>query len=123
MAKKDFSKVNTTPVYAAIEEATTEIGPMPETVRYKARRICTPEEALNAMENLHTTGLKGVKLPRINLAFTPSNYEFVQTMSRVRGETMTEFVNFIMSKAREEHAATFQQALAFRNAMDSKHEE
>ena len=106
MAKKDFSKVNTAPIYEAITEATAEAEPMPEKIKYKDRRTYTAAEAQEAMEKLRTTGLKGVKLPRINLAFSPTNYDFVQTMARVRGESMTDFINFIMNEAREKHAET-----------------
>lgn len=120
MAKKDFSKVNTAPIYEAITEATAEAEPMPDKIKYKDRRTYTADEAREAMEKLRTTGLKGVKLPRINLAFTPTNYEFVQTMARVRGESMTDFINFIMNEVREKHAATFEKAIAFRDAMDKE---
>lgn len=123
MAKKDFSKVNTAPIYEAITEATAEAEPMQEKVKYKDRRTYTADEAREAMETLRTNGMKGVKLPRINLAFTPSNYDFVQTMARVRGETMTDFVNHIMSEARERHADLYEKAISFRDAMDSNKEE
>jgi len=123
MAKKDFSKVKTAPIYEAITEATAEAEPMQEKVKYKDRRTYTADEAREAMETLRTNGMKGVKLPRINLAFTPSNYDFVQTMARVRGETMTDFVNYIMSEARERHADLYEKAIAFRDAMDSNKEE
>ena len=123
MAKKDFSKVKTAPIYEAITEATAEAEPMQEKVKYKERRTYTADEAREAMETLRTNGMKGVKLPRINLAFTPSNYDFVQTMARVRGETMTDFVNYIMSEARERHADLYEKAIAFRDAMDSNKEE
>lgn len=123
MAKKDFSKVNTAPIYDAITEATAEAEPMPEKVKYKDRRTYTAEEAREAAEHLRTTGLKGVKLPRINLAFTPSNYEFIQTMSRVRGESMTDFVNYLIADAREKHKEVYEKAIAFRDAMDSAKQE
>lgn len=123
MAKKDFSNVKTAPIYEAITEATAEAEPMPEQIKYKDRKTYTADEARAAMEQLHTHGMKGVKLPRINLAFTPSNYEFVQTMARVRGETMTDFVNYIMAEAREKHADLYEKALAFRDLMDSNKEE
>ena len=123
MAKKDFSKVNTAPIYEAITEATAEAEPMPEKIKYKDRRTYTAAEAQEAMEKLRTTGLKGVKLPRINLAFSPTNYDFVQTMARVRGESMTDFINFIMNEAREKHAETYKAAIAFRDAMDKEKNE
>ena len=33
MAKKDFSKVNTAPIYEAITEATAEAEPMPDKIK------------------------------------------------------------------------------------------
>lgn len=123
MAKKDFSKVNTAPIYDAITEATAEQEPMPEKIKYKDRRTYTAEEAREAAEHLRTNGMKGVKLPRINLAFTPSNYEFIQTLARVRGETMTDFVNYLIAEAREKYKDVFEKAIAFRDAMDSVKQE
>lgn len=49
-----------------------------------------------------TQGRKGRKLPRINMAFTPENYEFLRAHSRMNGLTMTEYVNSLIKKDRQE---------------------
>ena len=51
------------------------------------------EEAEKAMVELKTSGRKGVKLPRYNVAFAPDLYAYIQTMSRAAGQSYTEFIN------------------------------
>lgn len=142
MAKKEFSGVNTSPVYNAIAEATQpiqgqmtieeydgimpgeeeaavgeDIAEEPTKKQYKPRRTYTAEEAEEAKDSLHTAGKKGVKLPRINLAFTPANYEFCKVMAQVRGQNLTEFINDILSTARTEHADIYNKAIEFRKSL------
>lgn len=124
MAKKDFSKIAADPVYSTIAAATAE----PETAetqevqeapkkQRKERRIPTQEEALQAMNALQTTGRKGVKLPRINLAFTPEVYEYIKIMAQVRGENLTQFVNHVLKKSMEDNKKIYDKAIEFRNAL------
>ena len=40
-----------------------------------------------------TQGKKGQKLPRINMAFSLENLEYLQIISRVSGVSITEYVN------------------------------
>jgi hypothetical protein len=132
--KKDFSNVDTNPVYKAIAEATAEPSEIiekqqtldaqeiqepqePQKKQYKMRKTYTETEAMEALNNLQTSGRKGVKLPRINLAFTPDNYKFIKIMAQVRGQNLTEFVNDILREARENHAETYQKAIEFRNSL------
>lgn len=144
MAKKDFSNININPVYDAIAAATEEPEttaaaaeqPAAEVVEaaapeeapaedaqeiakkhYKPRKTYTAEETLEALENMRTSGRKGVKLPRINLAFTPANYEFIKTMAQVRGQSLTEFVNDMLEEIRVEHADIYEKAMEFRNSI------
>ena len=144
MAKKDFSNININPVYDAIAAATEEPEttataaeqPAAEVVdaaapeeepaedaqeitkkHYKPRKTYTAEETLAALENMRTSGRKGVKLPRINLAFTPANYEFIKTMAQVRGQSLTEFVNDMLEEIRVEHADIYEKAMEFRNSI------
>lgn len=122
--KKDFSNINTNPVYNAIAEATEEQEPKQaaaaqEEVKkhYKPRKTYSEEETLEALESMRSSGRKGVKLPRINLAFTPSNYEFIKTMAQVRGQSLTEFVNDMLEEIRIEHADVYEKAIEFRNSI------
>ena len=61
-----------------------------------------PERAMRAA-TLRTQGRKGCKAVRINMAFTPENYEFIKTMAKASGQTMTEFVNLIISAHQRQH--------------------
>lgn len=106
MAKKDFTQVD-----SVIAQATVEQG------KRKPRKEYTEQEAAEIAETMHTTGKKGVKLPRINLAFSPSNYRYIEIMSRVRGENLTEFVNKIIAEHREEHGDLYAKAQEFIDAL------
>ena len=122
MAKKDFSKLNTGRVYDAIAEATAE--PEAQEVQQAqdapqqraARKGYTEEEKAAYKQAGKTQGRPGCKMERINLAFTPDNYEYVKTMATVRGQSMTEFVNHIIAANMEENAALYAQAKAFKKA-------
>lgn len=109
--KKDFSNIKTAPVYEAIATATGAKK------QYKPRKTYTDEESAEAKETMQTSGKKGVKLPRINLAFTPANYDFIKCMSQVRGQNLTEFVNDMLKEARESHADIYKKALEFRDSL------
>lgn len=125
MAKKDFSGVNTGRVYNAIAEATaaqeyTGISKPQETQEAparKPRKTYTEEEAAVFLRSLKTNGRKGVKLPRINLAFAPDLYEYIQIMSRVRGESMTQFVNLALRQHMEQHKYVYEKAIEFKNSL------
>lgn len=116
MAKKDFSKVNTGDIYSkTIAEATQEAPAAQET--RKARKTYSAQEAAEFMQDMRTTGRKGVKLPRINLAFSPEIYDYVRTMSKVTGMTYTEFINRILQDHMDKHGDTYQQAIKIRNSI------
>ena len=43
-------------------------------------------------------GVKGSKALRINMAFDDDVYRYIHLMSKIKGMTMTEFVNDIVAK-------------------------
>lgn len=47
-----------------------------------------------------TQGRKGHRAPRINMAFSPENHEWIKTRSRQLGMSATEFVNTILTNER-----------------------
>lgn len=47
-----------------------------------------------------TQGKKGHKAPRINMAFSPENHEWIKTKSRQLGISATELVNTIIERQR-----------------------
>lgn len=120
MLKKDFTQASTKRVYDAITEATQEAPETPEVQeepklkkRYKDRKEYTPEEAAAFAESFKTSGRKGLRLPRINVAFTPENYEYIRTMSRVRGENYTAFINWLIKTHKDENMDMYKKAHDF----------
>lgn len=103
-SKKDFSGINTGRVYGALEQATSRKGQQGK---------ASPQEAAQRAEELRTQGRKGCKATRINMAFSPSNHEFVRIMARATGRTMTETVNLILTKYQEEHPELMEKAQDF----------
>ena len=57
-----------------------------------------------------------MSLPRINMAFSPECYDYIRTVSKVRGETMTEFLNHIVQRSLDENRDIYEKALEFRNS-------
>lgn len=107
-AKKDFTGVNTERVYSSIEQATAKKGKQP---------TISPQEAEKRAAEMRTQGRAGAKLPRINMAFSPENHEYIKIMSGVTGKTMTEFTNFVVERYREEHPELYEQAKAILAAL------
>lgn len=85
----------------------------------KTRKTYTEAEALEAQENLKTSGRKGVSLPRINMAFTPSNYDYIKTMAAMHGVSLTEFVNNLIKQDLETgaNAKAYKQVVKLRNSI------
>lgn len=52
------------------------------------------------------------------MAFTPANHDFIKTMARVSGKTMTEYANLVIEKYRQEHPEKYEQAKAFIEGME-----
>ena len=107
MAKKDFTQVNTERVYSTINDAT----------KGKERKTYTPAETEEFTEAMKTRGRKGTKLPRINMAFSPTNHDYIMVMARVTGQTATSFVNEIVDQYREEHQDLYQKAQEIINSL------
>lgn len=83
----------------------------------KPRKRYTPEEAQKILESgRNAKGLGGVKMPRMNMAFTPQNYDFIATLATARGQNYTEFVNHMVDLYREQYKDQYEQAKAFLNS-------
>lgn len=121
MARKDFSEVKTDRVYNTIAEATQdtqETQEAQETIQKpKERRKYTAEERKAFQMERKTAGRRGVKLERINMAFMPDVYQYISIMSRVRGESMTDFVNIALRESMEAYSDLYEKAIAFRDAL------
>ena len=122
MGEKDFSGIDAGRMYNAIHEATAEPAQEAQEVQetkrqYKPRREYTEQEKQEYMQQGKTTGRKGLKMPRINLAFAPDIYEYIQIMSRVTGQSMTDYVNTILRQYMEDHQDIYKKAVEFRNSL------
>ena len=108
---KDFTGIKAgQAVTNTIAEATAE----PAQEKRKTRKTYTEQEALEFMQQMKTNGRKGVKLPRINLAFAPDIYEYCRTMARAAGMNYTDFVNMVLRQHMDEHQEAYQKAIQFR---------
>lgn len=117
MAKKDFSNVGIDPVYETIAEATAEQAEEQPKKKRRPRRAYSPQEAAELMETLKTAGRKGLKLPRMNMAFTPSNYQYIEIMSKAAGYNLTQFVNMALLQHRTDHEEEYRQVLELREKL------
>jgi hypothetical protein len=121
---KDFSNLNTgramqqmqTAQGAHVAQEVQEVQEKQEKQR-KPRKRYTPEEAQKILESgRNAKGLGGVKMPRMNMAFTPQNYDFIATLATARGQNYTEFVNHMVDLYREQYKEQYEQAKAFLNS-------
>lgn len=121
-SRKDFSSANTGSVYGTIAEATAAPDPQEtqqaqeERKTRKERKTYTEQEQQQFREEGKTKGRKGCKAIRINMAFTPEVHDYIKTMARVRGESITDFTNYIFIRSMEENAAVYQRAKEFKES-------
>ena len=73
-------------------------------------RSLTEAEKEKRAKTMRTQGRKGCKIQRVNMAFSADNYDFLRTVSKLKGDSITNFVNFIVDKYREEHSDIYEQA-------------
>lgn len=101
MAKKDYGKLTDW-----IEVSTSSSG---------QQDTASPEEIRERQAARKTQGRKGAKLPHYNITFTPANHDYIKTMSKVSGISMTAYVNKIVEKHFEEHRGDYEKAKEFLN--------
>lgn len=106
MAKKakDFDQINTGRVSGAIEKAIGKTG---------VQTTASQEEQQARAAALRTQGRKGCKAVRINMAFSPDNYNFIRQLARASGLTLTAYCNRIVTAYRLEHPELEEAARAF----------
>lgn len=115
--KKNFDELkntNQSEILNAAVKATKRTG---------SQTPATEEEAEARKAIMQTRGRKGVHLPRINMAFTPENHDYIKTMATVTGQTMTEFLNYVIAQYREEYGQDYEEIVKMRekvNAMKKK---
>lgn len=86
--------------------------PVYSTIIGAAQEVQEATPAQKALADLKTQGQKGAKLCRINMAFTADNMDYIRTMSKLKGQTMTQFVNILVAEEREKNGAAFDAAKA-----------
>ena len=109
MAKSFKEKAARPSVYAAISGTETEAEEVKEVIEVQE----VQGDFTERQESLRTQGKKGAKAQRFNMAFTPSNLDFIRIMSKINGQTMTQFVNEIIDREREAQSETYQQVKSF----------
>jgi hypothetical protein len=86
----------------------------------KEHPTITPEEAAQRKKEGRTRGAKGAKMDRINMAFYSDNFEYIRIMSKIRGQSMTEFCNDVIAEHREKYPEQFEQAREIIEQMSKK---
>ena len=112
---KDFKGISAGKTKTTIAQATQEAPKAQE--KRKTRKTYTAQETADYLEERKSAGRKGVKLPRINLAFSPSLYDYITTMARAAGMSYTDFINMVLQQHKDEHADAYKKAVDFRNSL------
>ena len=83
----------------------------------RPRKTYTEQEEEKYLQDRRTMGRKGIKLPRINMAFSPEAHDYIKTMARVRGESITDFVNVIIADHMDRNKELYEKAKEFINML------
>lgn len=77
----------------------------------------TDAEKEEFIKTKSTRGRKGVKVPciRVNQALPPELHEYIKTMARARGESMTDFINYVIEEDKKKNKKLYEQAKKFLN--------
>lgn len=60
--------------------------------------------------NRRTQGRKGCAGPRITMVFSTTNYNFIRTMARIKGQSLAEFTNEMITQYIADHGQYYEQA-------------
>lgn len=66
-----------------------------------------------------TQGKKGMKKDRMNMGFTPENYEFLRVMAGIHKMTITKYTNHIIEEERKRNADLYIKARDLMNSLNS----
>ena len=87
------------PVYGTVIGRTQEVQQEQDVHRSEA-----------VSDGVQTQGRKGAKLPRINMAFTPQNLEYLRIMAGLRGQSVTRYVNVLVEQNMELNRTAYEAA-------------
>ena len=119
-SKKDFSGADMGRVYGAIEDSVSEWAeedsvpqePEEDDDENPETGISTYSDEQREIQTrkieMRTQGKKGAKMQRINMAFTPANFNYIRLMSKYRGETMTQFVNAVLAQSKKRNEELYE---------------
>lgn len=115
-----FFSVNDEQQEAAEAQQVTEAQEAQEAPKaYKAQEatkeqleavVYTMQEQIEAAEARRTQGRKGLKMPKMNMSFTPSNMDYIRVMAGVTGMTVTRFMNYIIEQHADTNAERYKKA-------------
>ena len=76
----------------------------------QTQEVQEEQQVYDAQEAQATQGRKGVKMPRINMAFTPSHLDYLRVMAGIKGISITRYVNSLVEKDQKENGDTYEAA-------------
>ena len=82
----------------------------------QGRKTYTEQEVEQMRAAGATQGRKGCKALRINMAFSPEVHASIKTMARVRGETVTEFTEYVFRQNMEANKDLYEMAKTFKDS-------
>lgn len=101
-----------------INETNETTQPAPANIPQQKRGVQPSADIIEmARKQGRTQGRAGCKAQRINIAFSPEVHDFIRTMAKVRGESITFFVNSILLKTMKDNKEVYEQALKFKNSL------
>lgn len=76
------------------------------------REVPEAQDVLEAQEALQTQGRAGMKASRINMAFRPSNLEYLRKIAGIEGVSITAYVNRLIDADRQARQEALDRALS-----------
>lgn len=75
-----------------------------------ASAIVDMQTQIEAAEARKTQGRKGLKMQRVNISLTPSQYDYARIMAGIKGESLTLFISGLVEKDKNANEETYQKA-------------
>ena len=84
----------------------------PVHIMYNAEQAQDAQEVNRFREERRTQGRKGCSMQRMNISLTPTAYDYVKTMARLKNKTFSEIINGWADESREKNKELYQKAQA-----------
>ena len=79
------------------------------------QKVSEVQEVKKNQTSKDTQGRKGQKLPRMNMGFFDDNLEYVQKMSKIKGVTLTAYINSLITEDKQKNKELLEQIEKFLN--------